>query len=169
MTGRPRAFDWDHARVLYEEHRSYAAVARLIGVSSTAVRRALNPSEQLRMSRLQKKKKRWRAPCVAGCGRMATVRGGRSGLCMRCSALTRAPSVREGELCCGECRQWKPDGQFPKGKGNISRRGRHAICRLCQPIVRKRHRDAHPELKLAANKRRVERRRRQRERERAVV
>lgn len=55
-----------------------------------------------------------------------------------------APSVRESELRCATCREWKPDEAFSLSRTvTPARRGRHRTCSTCATAVRRDYRNRH--------------------------
>jgi hypothetical protein len=75
-------------------------------------------------------------PCANGCGKMVWGRFLPGTMCRRC----RATSVRDTELECGRCREWKPDDGFQRNRQEKMRRGRHRLCRVCSTITRREYR-----------------------------
>lgn len=163
-----RKFDHDKARRLHLQGMAIAEIARRLGVSATAVDRVTNP-ERARQMDEQTKKFMWkhrRKPCKGGCGRLVwTTEKGRTGMCLRCvGKLQTRNEVREGELKCKRCGEWKPDEEFPLAKfqnrkagrvrGGISRRYRHSWCRPCSAAVRREHRQRFPGSQQAYDRRR---------------
>lgn len=150
-----RAFDHDEAIALREsdpETWTYAALAEYFGVSSVAVARVLDPDRRERMAAAALEHARGkRKPCKGGCGTLVwTHMKGRSGYCIPCYGKVRAADdVRETELRCTKCREWKPDDEFARGKTR-GRRGRRTYCRPCDSAARKAYREANPEKERAA-------------------
>jgi hypothetical protein len=124
-----RKFDWDEARRLYDGGLSYAAIGVRLGVSHGAVYFALNEAARKRMAA---RNSQWQregvcAECGTGCSRNASRKVTR---CSVCANKRRATTVRENELSCRCCKEWKPYNAFPMG-GNHARSGRHHDCRVC--------------------------------------
>lgn len=145
---QPQRFDRQNLLARKDDGQTNRQIARTYGVTESAIRSALALLDPAERARLNERSRQWQAayyrrPCLAGCGRLAwhgPVK--HSGLCRNCSAARRATSVRPDELQCGECRQWKPDDQFPHRHRGVARRGRHSVCRPCQTIARRRTRAA---------------------------
>jgi hypothetical protein len=142
-----RRFDHEEAAHLYYSGQAtQTELARRYGVSAHAISLALkrlNPKERAKDNERRRiwMREHRREPCRNGCGRLIwTTRKSRSGLCHPCSAMARATSAREAELCCSRCRAWKPDAAFPWANGKIARRSRHATCRACQAADRQERR-----------------------------
>jgi hypothetical protein len=147
----PRRFDHDEAVRRHAAGESYEALAAEYGVSTAAVyqavKRLTDPAwrtQHVSYSR-HYQRRRYRRPCVRGCGRLAWHHGSRpnAGVCQRCVAAERATTVAADTLRCSECGEWKPDDQFHRQQANISRRGRHGVCRDCSAAARQRSRLRH--------------------------
>lgn len=167
-----RKFDHEEARRLHSEGMALHAIARHFGVSDNAVRRVVDLEFREMMD---KKTRAWiektkRAPCLGGCGTRVWLQNqARTGYCHRCLPAKRNEwTVREGELLCRRCEQWKPDRDFPlnrkskrrkDGTPSASRRGRDPWCRSCATAVRRAHRHAHPEQEKRQNQRVMQKRR----------
>lgn len=142
--GRPRKFDWDEARRLRESGMSFDAIARQLGVSSTAVICALDPEYRSR-NRAQAlawqfKHKPWRGVCP-DCGGVASTGRGQWARCRACYAKLQATSVRDDTLRCHRCREWKPDDAFTQKPTTTKlRRGRDAECKTCQAQRKREYR-----------------------------
>lgn len=158
----PRAFDHDEARALREsdpKRWTYPALAAHFGVSQSAIARVLNPATNERMAAQALKHQRGkRTPCKGGCGALVwNAVPGRSGLCPACIGAQRAADgVRDGELLCRSCGEWKADDKF-LGKGPKGRRGRKSHCRACGAARRRAWRQAHLEQERAADRERKRR------------
>jgi hypothetical protein len=145
----PRRFDHAEAVERRQAGETLAAIAADYGVTPEAVwqavKRATDPAWRDRQNDYSRgyQSERYRRPCLRGCGRLSWHGPGRSGICMRCSSLEHATSVRDETLQCTECREWKPDTSFPHAVKRISRRQRHAVCRSCQAAARARTRERH--------------------------
>jgi hypothetical protein len=135
MTPLPRKFDWDEARRMRAEGMYYSAIGRALGVSETAVRRALDPAVRQKMHTavLEWTRKNKRAPCKGGCGTLVwTQTSGRKGYCLTCSGAQRATvGVGEGVLECAKCGEWKADEEFYSRPTAVVRRGRRTVCKVC--------------------------------------
>jgi hypothetical protein len=66
--------------------------------------------------------------------------------------------VRETELLCSTCKQWKPDSDFPTAHGSAYRRGHDPECRACSTIRRNDYRKRHPDREAAAITRQIRKR-----------
>lgn len=139
-----RAFDHEEAVVLRKQGWSYKQIATRLGVSETAVARVLDPNERARLQRAVEKRARdRREPCKGGCGRLVWMHQpsmNRTGYCSRCWGTKQATSVRDGELRCSNCHEWKDDTEFPRMRKAIARRGRASECRPCQTLLRQERR-----------------------------
>jgi hypothetical protein len=145
-----RAFDHEEAKALRQADPktwTYAHLAEHFGVSENAVFRVLIPGQQERYARRALEWARaHRRPCKGGCGRLVWAQNkGRSGLCVSCMNRARATSVRPDTLHCGRCREWKPDQDFPLQRSRKTRRGRASLCRPCQTVARREHRQRNHE------------------------
>jgi hypothetical protein len=145
MTARvyQRRFDWDEARRLRSDGRTYAQIARRCGVSHTAVLRVLNDDRQAERVRLAA---RQRGGMCVDCGREISRNTSRPVLrCVPCWALSITTTVRDGEIRCVGCHEWKPDNEFPRNraKGRVMARGRHSSCRSCLTVARREYRERH--------------------------
>jgi hypothetical protein len=130
---KPR-FDWKKARRLRAEGLSYVAIASRLGVSEAAVYRICKEGAR---ERANARSAAWvRNGICPFCGAQATRAGGQS-LCRDCDNKRRATSVRETELRCVTCHEWKPDDAFPFNRaGKKLHRGRHSSCRACLTVLR---------------------------------
>jgi hypothetical protein len=129
--GRQRSFDWDEARRLHVEGRSYASIAKEMGVSDSAIALACNEETY------RKTRERARAWIYAGkcpdCGAPATRAGGQS-RCRKC-AFEKMSTVRGDEARCSTCQEWKPLDAFTKSNDPYRRvRGE---CRACGTVRRR--------------------------------
>lgn len=151
MANHTRKFDWNEARRLYHEHRTYAAVARILNVTPQAIRLAIDPQalseNRAYHERWQRETQPWVGQCI-DCGARATRAGrGRSrhGRCKKCEAFSKTSAVRTDTLRCSACRYWLPDEAFPHQSAAVARRGRHQLCRPCQNVARQLYRETHRE------------------------
>lgn len=150
-----RAFDHEEAKRLREEEGwTYTRIADHFGVSTAGVLRVLNPKYRTysdRQTNAYHRKRR--TACKGGCGKLVwNTTKGRTGYCQQCLAARMvAADVREDELRCTRCRQWRPDDEFPLAKirngkrKNFGRRHKHCWCRQCVTAVRREFRHAHRE------------------------
>lgn len=152
-----RKFDWDEARRRHAAGEPLKWIARDIGVSVAAVWRVVDERHRARMNA------RASAFQVIGTGTCVDCGGGCTRYrvrCPRCAAIARATTVRETELQCTRCREWKSDDAFPHNRaGSRARRGRHDACRSCQTTIKREYRRKHRE-KANAYDREYKRRRR---------
>jgi ribosomal protein S27E len=148
-----RRFDWDEARRRRAEGESISALAREYGVSIMAVYYAVNDEARARMAETNY---RWvRSARCPDCGAQTTRHSATEDRrCVNCAAIARATSVREDELQCITCREWKPDDQFPSDYRRIARRGKHRQCRPCQTKARRDYRHRHREAEAAYSRER---------------
>jgi hypothetical protein len=137
-----RKFDWNEAKRRYAAGESLYLIASELGVSHQAVRRVVVPGkmeEQAAYSRTLKGAGRCDdcgGPTHAGSRYRGSTR------CRDCASLALATSVRENELMCFGCKEWKPDEEFPLNKADSkARRWRHSFCRGCQTIARREYRN----------------------------
>ncbi len=145
-----RKFDWEEARRLRaEEKLTYQQIADLLGVTDTAVMNVCNPKAY---ARAKVYSAAWQrsgvcVKCGAQRSRNSTLEreGVMKGRCVSCAAKERATSVREDELQCVTCREWKTDDGFPfNASQNRLRRGRHSQCRVCQTEAKRSWRKRNP-------------------------
>lgn len=129
--GNARRFDWDDAERRVAAGEPVAAVARSLGVSATAVRRAVDPAFRRRLDAATVAAQRRGVPCPTCGGRMAHSNRYRGGTCQACAAERRTTSVRPRELHCHRCDQWKPDADFTRKASATHRRGRDQECLAC--------------------------------------
>ncbi len=145
-----RMFDHDEAIRMHAEDPEMwtpTGLAEHFDVSLAAVQRILDPVARERMARKANAwARRQRRPCLGGCGTLVWHhKPGRSGYCIECVGLLRASDgVREHELLCRHCGQWKPDSEFSKGRAR-GRRYKRTHCRACSTEIRREFRQAHPE------------------------
>jgi hypothetical protein len=89
--------------------------------------------------------KRWqRSGKCPDCGAQTTRHNAvKDRRCHHCASIAQATTVRDGELRCVTCKEWKPDDQFSSDKRKIARRYRHRQCRACSTKARRdyRHRN----------------------------
>lgn len=138
-----RKFDWDEAARMHASGMSKAAIARQLGVSTTAVAIALDPEMRERYAR---RAHEWtRDGRCPDCGGKATRHGPKQLHCRRCASLRRITTVREDTLRCTTCKTWKPDEDFPSDRSQPHRRNRSRQCRPCQTIAKRRWRERYPE------------------------
>lgn len=154
-----RTFDWEEARRLHEEEGlSVRAIARRLGVSTTAMYFAVNPQTYERAKALNAAWQRSGTceECGGPCTRKAAAYRRGVPLCHRCAAFAyQATNVRPGEQRCITCREWKPNWEFPRNKSRLT--GRHSECTPCQTKARTEWRRRHWARENAYN---VERKRR---------
>lgn len=137
-----RRFDHDEARARYAAGETPSTLARAYGVSVNAMRCVLIPADYERVQAAGMS-----GTCIDCGNRCAKYRTGSPGVsdvfrCRACWAKTIATSVRESELQCIVCREWKPDADFPKNRNKAVRRFRHQMCRVCATTERHRYREA---------------------------
>jgi hypothetical protein len=132
-----RKFDWEEARRLHAGGLSYQKIADRFGVSATAVMFACDDRARERMHAYVSEWQR-QGVCV-DCGGQCSRKFAR---CVACASALRATTVGDGVLRCVNCREWKPDDEFPMGQNRTAlRRGRHNNCRACQTVLRRAYRD----------------------------
>ncbi len=151
-----RRFDHDEAQKLRAEGWTWAELARHFGVTTNAIQRVCLPHVREKMNVHTKKYLRdTRQPCKGGCGKLVwTNVKSRSGYCSHCVAqLKFSADVRDDALRCTQCREWKPDSDFPTHHPSQVRRGRSPECRACSTARRWKHRHAHPEQERETNAR----------------
>jgi hypothetical protein len=160
---RPRKFDWDAAKRMRKSGMTYPAIAEHFGVSVTAIARVCDSRYRSRMDAAAAAYQR-RGVCV-DCGTRISSNVSRPVYrCKPCSALHRATNVRDTELRCVTCKEWKPDNDYPYSRSaRPTHRGRHKTCRTCLTGLRRDYRDKHKvpcangcgTLVLAPNEQRV--------------
>ena len=136
-----RRFDWDEARRLRGEGMAFTQIAERMGVSPAAIYRVVVPGAR---ERINASAASWvMGGICSACGKTGVSRTARdkSRRCVECARKKQATSVREGELLCFGCREWKPDGEFPANRQARARRSRHGFCRGCQAWMRQRSRE----------------------------
>lgn len=150
-TGRvyKRKFDWDEARRLHSLGYSYKQLAKKYDVSCTSIARVCDDHTYHRMRRTQEEWQR-SGKCIecGELGRSPYQQRLRNGRCRSCATAFATKSVREHELRCYHCQQWKPDEDFPFGNytfGHYLRRRRNGHCRLCCTIIKREWRERHPD------------------------
>lgn len=134
-------FDWEEAKRLRAEGVPITWIAQKLGVTDGAIRRIVIPGEMERMAQYSREYAIGQGRCER-CGattnKAAQNRGSR--LCKSCADDKRATTVRETELLCVKCRQWKPDEQFHNSVNFIRRRGRRNTCKACANKMREDYR-----------------------------
>ncbi len=147
-----RKFDWDEAKRLQAGGLNYTQIAERLGVTRSAVYRALNDAFRKRQ---EDGVKRWQSNGTCpNCGNRASRTGGiGQHLCMACSHDLMATTVRPDELQCMTCREWKQDTGFPHDRNRRARRQRHNQCRACLTQAKREWRARYPEKAKAANQR----------------
>lgn len=143
-----RAFDHEEALALRADGWTYPALAERFGVSVTAIKRVCDPNLRERMRRnINQWHRDQRQPCLGGCGRLVWMTTPtRTGYCADCrTERLNAPNVRDGELRCTNCGEWKPDAEFTGDKAAKHRRFRRGWCRACETKARRAYRRANPE------------------------
>lgn len=128
---RARLFDYDEAKRLRADGLTYQAIADRFGVSNSAVALAVNDAAR---EIANERANAWqrRGVCIDCGGQCTRTAGTPAHRCKTCAALAKATSVREDELQCMKCREWKPDAGFPSNRAESGvRRGRHDQCRPC--------------------------------------
>lgn len=154
-----RQFDHDECRALRAEDPklwTYARLAEHFGVTESAIQRVCRPGLAARMSaKSLEAARRSRRPCLGGCGKLVWHPQSRSGYCAVCLALKNNPNVRETELRCTKCGEWKPDEDFHRHrKKGVTRRGRKTFCKACDHAARAAYRDRHRAAEAAYSNRR---------------
>jgi hypothetical protein len=137
-----RSFDWDEARRLREADPklwTYKRLAEHFGVSESGIQVAVRP--ELR-ERVYASAAAWqRQGTCPDCGARTSRVGGVGSLrCIPCSAAARVTTVREAELRCSSCGEWKPDEDFPRSKYHACRRHRRRTCTSCGTAARQAYR-----------------------------
>lgn len=124
-----RKFDWDEARRLHDGGLTYAEIARRLGVSNQSIRYACVPGEYERM--LTAKKALQASGVCPDCGTRTTrMAGGRSRRCKDCAAKA-AVRMKDGNVWCPTCKQWKPLRAFSPSRSGGGRPV-HNECKSCQ-------------------------------------
>lgn len=153
-----RKFDHEDALRRKEAGETVASLAREYGVSESAVWAAISPrTKACNLRAAAARRERGRCERCGGWKHGGTP----AKLCASCAMDDRATGVREHELHCFSCGEWKPDAEFPYNKGGQQRRrGRHSQCRVCQTIARRDHRRRNREAARAYERARYARRKR---------
>lgn len=144
-----RKFDHEEARKRYEAGARVADLAREYGVTDSAVSKVVVPE---RYAKDLRRKSEWqRNGTCPDCGGRASRNHGKIGQhrCISCAAALKATSVREHELRCSRCREWKPDDAFSSNRKEQRRRGRHKFCRRCSTVVKREYRERNRERERA--------------------
>lgn len=143
----PRKFDHEEAARLRADGWTYQRLADHFGVSVPGMMRVLNPNVRAKFdAHARRNILRKRRPCKGGCGKLVWAHYTNreiTGFCPGCLGRERAESVGDTTLLCSNCEQWKPDDEFVSDRNQKARRGRHNICRACQPAVRQAYRERH--------------------------
>lgn len=139
--GPARRFDYEEAQRLRASGLSYKAIGERLGVSDTAIYWACNPKQRARSFVITREWQR-RGTCIE-CGAQCSRTGGQPlHRCRRCSDKARVTTVRDTEMECVTCKQWKPDDAFPLGRRrDQARRGRHRQCRVCLTVAKRKWRE----------------------------
>jgi hypothetical protein len=140
--GPQRTFDWDNAARLREQGLTHAEIATRLGVPKSSVYYALSPETRARNT---KRTAEWqRSGKCPNCGKPAS-RNHSTGqhLCRACASARQATSVRDDELRCSRCQQWKPDAEFPSDRNYryAARRFHHSRCRPCSTETKREWRE----------------------------
>lgn len=128
----PRKFDHEEARRRFKRGENIADLAHELGVTWAAVSFAVD--RHRRNANLLLKAEQMSSHC-ATCGEPCSWNRYQQAepRCLDCFDKARTTSVRENELLCFGCRNWKPDNDFPHSAARHchKRRGRHNCCRVC--------------------------------------
>jgi hypothetical protein len=144
-----RKFDYEEAR------RRYAAggvtmseLAEEYGVSQARIHQVVTPGG---IERTLARSSDWqRSGTCPDCGTPATRTGRIQHRCRECSARKQAITVRDEELRCVTCKQWKPDESYPLNRNESPfRRGRHSQCTACGTERRRDYRRRNAEKERA--------------------
>jgi ribosomal protein S27E len=147
MANYTRKFDRDEALALYEKWGNWAQVARRLGVSYAAMYLAFN--EEARKKNEARSKKWQMSGVCPGCGKEGTTKHRHmtthtyvraDAYCRKCAGILRRTSIRDGELKCGVCKEFKPDSEFPTNRIEVRRRYKHTSCKSCGNAARKAYR-----------------------------
>jgi hypothetical protein len=135
-----RRFDWDQAHRLRSDGWSYGQIARVLGVTTGAVRQACD--EEYRLAVLAAVVRFQTSGVCSVCGaRCSRNRSTQTPICRSCSLDNLATSVDDDALRCTKCNRWLPDEDFafvsPGARHRrIRRRGRRHYCRSCESKAR---------------------------------
>lgn len=137
-----RKFDHDEARRRYANGESVRRLAERYGVSTTRIYQIVNPAAG---ERAAEQSSRWMAngTCRDCGGRASRHSVNETHRCRACADKANRITVRDTELQCVTCREWKPDETFPfaHNRNTQARRHRHRACRACCTIARRTYRD----------------------------
>jgi hypothetical protein len=144
----PRKIPLPEAQRRYDAGESISALAAEYGVTTGAVWQTVTPKGRASAARLVetvRSKSIGKGRCER-CGAPTNLHGqiyGGARLCVKCGQDATATSVRESQLRCFGCGEWKPDEDFPRSASlaGTRRRGRHRQCRGCNTIARQRYRE----------------------------
>lgn len=135
-----RKFDHEDARRRFAAGESARSLAAEFGVSGSRIYQVVNPEHGERTARSSAE---WmRNGRCERCGEPCSRYFRR---CRTCAGVARATSVRDDELQCYSCQEWKPDTAFPKGgPRSAHRRDRHKQCTACQTEAKRDYRLRNP-------------------------
>jgi hypothetical protein len=149
-----RKFDHDDARRRFAEGETAQELAARYGVTTNAVRHALDPDRARRWHTTAQANFRAKLAC-ADCGKGMTHRTTRAPdgrvLCVACRGKARRTRFVEvaGEIHarCHSCHEVKPLSEYPAGSSfkDVRPNGVHGTCRTCQTEDRRRWRREHAE------------------------
>lgn len=136
MSGPVRTFDYAEAKRLRAAGETYAAIGRRFGVTPEAARLAVR--DDVRARALAASAAWQAAGRCPDCGAPATRHSRTWQLrCRDCAVRAQTTSVRETELLCMTCREWKPDAAFARNRTEPQRRGRHDQCTPCNTAAKR--------------------------------
>ena len=149
-----RKFDHDEARRRHAAGETMAALAREYRCSANWMRAIIRPEVAAKLAATSAAFMK-SGVCV-DCGTQITMYNKR---CHGCNSAAAVTTVRDDELRCVTCQEWKPDTAYPKNVTEPHRRGRHNTCTACQTRQRRDYRHRHREQENAYS-REYQRRRR---------
>jgi hypothetical protein len=136
---KPTKYSWARIRKLHELGHPNREIAKRLGCDATTVRRVLSDKAIVRYRRHQQQNPRsnYIGNTCADCGKPITGQEHHTHRCQDCFGASCRTTIRDDELRCRRCGEWKPDDGFPMNRYETSRRGRHRACRPCNTITRR--------------------------------
>jgi hypothetical protein len=152
-------FPWSEARKLRAKGWTYTDIAKKFGVSPAAVRLACDDYARS-INRFRNSVYQKDGTCIDCGGPCSHNSKYPANRCNTCAGKLRRTTVREDELKCTTCKEWKPDAEFPMNRTEPARRNHHTSCRPCGNALRTEHRHRNIEKARAYDRERYKRRKR---------